>query len=92
MVIRAGTIRFYDSGKTSRRVGFDFQFANFSMIPAFALGVGILLDDMVGVKIIHANLFTYPSGGVTEMWEYTNLFPFEESDGSKWRGDRKSVV
>ena len=64
MIIRAGTVCVYNSGEASERVCLGLQSANTSRIPALAISVGKLLNNAVGVEVVHANLLTHTSGRV----------------------------
>lgn len=86
MVSGAGNVRFHNSGEASRGVRFGLQLANGSMIPSFAISIGKLLDNLVGVKVVDANLLAYQSGRTLKMWGHTDLFAFVPGDASQWGG------
>ena len=74
----------YDCGKTSGGGRLSLQLVDLSVIPGFSLGVTILLNNVVGVKVVHTNLSTCRSGRAPEIREgLAYLFPTVVGNGSK---------
>lgn len=48
-----------NGGETSGRDSLSVQLVNLSLIPAFALREAKLLDSVVGIKVVHADLPTF---------------------------------
>ena len=59
-------ILIYDRTKTGEGGGFSPQTAGRSLIPGMAFGVAILLDDVLFVEVVHADLPRNLSGLVTD--------------------------
>ena len=83
-------IAVHDRAKARQGGRFDLQLANLSWIPALVLGVTLLLDNVIRVEVVHANLPRHPSGLVTEMWRRTHLFSIVPGGGGQ-RGEGNST-
>ena len=46
----------YESAEAGGRSRLGSELADLSLIPAFALDIGIFLDNVLGVEVVHANL------------------------------------
>ena len=53
-------ITVHDRAKARQGGRLDLQLANLSWIPALVLGVTLLLDNVIRVKVVHANLQRKP--------------------------------
>ena len=73
-----------DGSKTSGGGRLSLQLVDLSLVPAFSFTVAKLLDDVVGVKEVHANLPTCLSGRIPEVGEeLAHLSATTVGDGSK---------
>ena len=79
----AVTLIKHNSGEVRTGGRFGLHIPNPSLVPAFAISVAQLLDDVVGVMVVHTNLpNTRPLGCIQEIQKFTRLFPVIIGDGS----------
>ena len=60
--VRALVIVIHNRTETGEGGRFGLHLTNFSWVPPFALGEAILLNDVLVVEVVHADLPRYLSG------------------------------